>query len=143
MQAPIACVTRAWRSFGRLSGSQPSAWFWAWSWDPLKFMRRHPPHHLSPARANHPAGQDPEALLSRPSHHSNAPIKPESQSILSKIVALTPSNGPFGKSFSASNSDMPEAGIGVPAYDYVEAFAEKFRALAERTRPRPLRRRES
>ena len=54
-------------------------------------MRRHPPHHLSPARANHPAGQDPEARLSRPSHHSNAPISPESQSILSKIVALTPS----------------------------------------------------
>src|SRR5260221_10604349 len=90
MLAPIACVKR---SFGRLSGSQPSAWFWAWSWDPLKFMRRHPPHHLSPARANHPAGQDPEARLSRPSHHSNAPISPESQSILSKIVALTPGKG--------------------------------------------------
>ncbi len=59
-------------------------------------MRRHPPHHLSPARANHPAGQDPEARLSRPSHHSNAPISPESQSILSKIVALTPSKGSFG-----------------------------------------------
>jgi hypothetical protein len=28
-------------------------------------MRRHPPHHLSPARANHPAGQDPEARLIR------------------------------------------------------------------------------
>src|SRR6478672_1151819 len=95
MLAPIACGKRAWRSFGRLSGSQPSVWFWAWSWDPLKFMRRHPPHHLSPARANHPAGQDPEARLSRPSHHSNAPISPESQSILSKIVALTPSNGSF------------------------------------------------
>jgi hypothetical protein len=26
-------------------------------------MRRYPPHHLSPARANHPAGQDPEARL--------------------------------------------------------------------------------
>ena len=50
-------------------------------------MRRHPPHHLSPARANHPAGQDPGARLSLPSHHSNAPIKPKSQSILSKIVA--------------------------------------------------------
>src|ERR1700680_2367044 len=102
MQAPIACVTRAWRSFGRLSGSQPSAWFWAWSWDPLKFMRPHPPHHLSPARAIHPAGQDPEARFSRPSHHSNAPIKPESQSNLSKIVALMPSKGSFGKSFGAS-----------------------------------------
>jgi len=53
-------------------------------------MRRHPPHHLSPARANHPAGQDPGARLSLPSHHSNAPIKPESQSILSKIVAHFP-----------------------------------------------------
>ena len=66
MQVPVACEMRAWRSFGRLSGSQPSASIWAWSWDPLRFMRRHPPHHLSPARANHPAGQDPEARLSRP-----------------------------------------------------------------------------
>lgn len=35
-------------------------------------------------------------------------------------------------------SDMPEEGIEVLAYDYVEAFAEKFRALAERTQPRDL-----
>lgn len=35
-------------------------------------------------------------------------------------------------------SDAPEVGIEVLAYDYVEAFAEKFRALAERTRPRDL-----
>lgn len=35
-------------------------------------------------------------------------------------------------------SDAPENGIEVLAYDYVEAFAEKFRALAERTRPRDL-----
>jgi predicted nucleotidyltransferase component of viral defense system len=35
-------------------------------------------------------------------------------------------------------SDIPEEGIEVQAYDYVEAFAEKFRALAERTRPRDL-----
>jgi hypothetical protein len=68
-------------------------------------MRRHPPHHLSPAQANHPAGQDPEARLSRsPSHHSNAPIKPERQSILSNIVALTPSKGSFGKALSASTA---------------------------------------
>jgi hypothetical protein len=64
------------------------------------FMRRHPPHHLSPARAKHPAGQNPEARLGRPSHHSNAPIKLESQSILTKIVALMPSKESFGKSFS-------------------------------------------
>jgi hypothetical protein len=49
--------------------------------------RRHPPHHLGPARANHPAGQDPKAVSTAASYHSNAPIKPESQSILSKIVA--------------------------------------------------------
>jgi hypothetical protein len=40
-----------------------------------------------PRRANHPAGQDPEAPLAAPSNHSNAPINRESQSILSKIVA--------------------------------------------------------
>ena len=43
--------------FRAVERSQPSAWFWAWSWDPLKFMRRHPPHHLSPARANHRQGR--------------------------------------------------------------------------------------
>ena len=66
-------------------------------------MRRHPPHHLSPARANTRQGRT-QALLSRPSHHSNAPFKPEGQSILSKIVALTPSKGSLRKSFSASNA---------------------------------------
>jgi len=35
-------------------------------------------------------------------------------------------------------SDLPEDGIEVLAYDYVEAFAEKFRALAQRARPRDL-----
>lgn len=35
-------------------------------------------------------------------------------------------------------TDAPPDGIEVLAYDYVEAFAEKFRALAERTRPRDL-----
>jgi predicted nucleotidyltransferase component of viral defense system len=35
-------------------------------------------------------------------------------------------------------SDAPAEGIEVLAYDYMEAFAEKFRALAERTRPRDL-----
>ena len=35
-------------------------------------------------------------------------------------------------------SDVPEDGIYVTAYAYEEAFAEKVRALAERTRPRDL-----
>src|SRR5258705_13979229 len=50
-------------------------------------MRRHPPHHLSPARANRPAGLEPKPTSAAPSHHSNAPIEPEGQSILSKKIA--------------------------------------------------------
>jgi hypothetical protein len=51
-------------------------------------MRRHPPHHLSPARAKPRQGkiQKPHSPLQ--GHHSNAPIEPVSQSNLSKIVAL-------------------------------------------------------
>lgn len=37
-----------------------------------------------------------------------------------------------------SYADAPPDGIEVLAYDYVEAFAEKFRALPDRTRPRVL-----
>src|SRR5258706_13711542 len=79
MQVPVACVTRALRLFGRLSVPQPSAWIWAWSWDPLRFARRYPSHHLSPARAKHPAGLDPEAHLSRsrsPQQRSDQARKP-------------------------------------------------------------------
>src|SRR5882672_9445100 len=50
-------------------------------------MRRHPSHYLSPARANARQGKTPKLASAAPSHHSNAPNKPESQSILSKIVA--------------------------------------------------------
>ena len=42
------------------------------------------------------------------------------------------------RNFSSLLATHPEEGIEVLAYDYVEAFAEKFRALAERTRPRDL-----
>src|SRR5882724_13011171 len=66
MQAPTACAPPTWLSFGRLSGLRPSAWIWVWSWDPLRFARRHPSPYLSPAWADHPAGPDPEARLSRP-----------------------------------------------------------------------------
>src|SRR6266403_137981 len=51
-------------------------------------MRRHPPHHPSPARAKPRQGKTPKRAFATSSHHSNAPIKPESQSNLSKIVAL-------------------------------------------------------
>lgn len=49
-------------------------------------------------------------------------------------VILPPIHTPIFHSYS----DAPEEGIEVLTYDYVEAFAEKFRALAERTRPRDL-----
>jgi predicted nucleotidyltransferase component of viral defense system len=49
-------------------------------------------------------------------------------------VVLAPVTTPIFHPYS----DAPEEGIEVLAYDYIEAFAEKFRALAERTRPRDL-----
>jgi len=51
-------------------------------------MRRHPPHHLSPARAKPRQGKTPKRAFATSSHNSNAPIEPVSQSNLSKIVAL-------------------------------------------------------
>src|SRR5258708_2153345 len=51
-------------------------------------MRRHPPHHLSPARAKPRQGKTPKRAFAASKSHSNAPIKPVSQSNLSKIVAL-------------------------------------------------------
>jgi hypothetical protein len=53
-------------------------------------MRRHPPHHLSPAWAITRRGRTPKRASAAPNHHSNALIKLESQSILSKIVADFP-----------------------------------------------------
>ena len=49
-------------------------------------------------------------------------------------VALPPARVPIFHPYT----DAPEGGIDVLAYAYAEAFAEKFRALAERTRPRDL-----
>src|SRR5258706_8308042 len=51
-------------------------------------MRRRPPHHLSPAQAKPRQGKTPNRAFATSSHHSNAPIKPISQSNLSKIIAL-------------------------------------------------------
>ena len=55
-----------------------------------RFVRRHPPHHLSPAQASTRQGKSPKRALAAPSHHSNAPFGQESQSILSKLVAHFP-----------------------------------------------------
>jgi hypothetical protein len=55
-------------------------------------MRRHPPHHLSPARASYRAGPDPEARLSRPKspqQRSNQARKPVISEQDSCSLALT------------------------------------------------------
>lgn len=51
-----------------------------------------------------------------------------------ELVFLPPVRVPIFHPYT----DAPEGGVEALAYDYVEAFAEKFRALAERTRPRDL-----
>jgi hypothetical protein len=51
-------------------------------------MRRHPPHHLSPAQAKTRQGKIRITHSRLQSHDSNAPIKPVSQSNLSNIIAL-------------------------------------------------------
>jgi hypothetical protein len=51
-------------------------------------MRRHSPHHLSPARAKPRQGKTPKRVFPTSSHHSNAPLEPVGQSNLSKIIAL-------------------------------------------------------
>src|SRR6266446_2219164 len=87
MPVQVACGIRTCWTFVKPSAWRPWSSIWAWSWDPLKFMRRHPPHHLSPPGQVTGQGQIPKRASAAPSHHSNAPIKPESQSFLSKIVA--------------------------------------------------------
>src|SRR6266404_8648093 len=86
----VRIASEAWicRSFVRTSESTLWILIWIWSWDPLRLcdaIRR-----TTPA----PPGQNPGRARPRSahsplqSHHSNAPIEPVSQSILSKIVAL-------------------------------------------------------
>ena len=53
-----------------------------------KGARRELSHHLSPAQVNPRQGKIPKRTDAASSCHSNAPIRPESQSFLSKIVAL-------------------------------------------------------
>jgi hypothetical protein len=86
-----------------LTCSQSSALFWVWSWDPLRFMRRHPPHHLSPAPVNHQAGQDPEARLSRPkspqqrSDQARMPVNSEQDSCSFPVIVFTQKRSIVGK----------------------------------------------
>src|SRR5260370_22452688 len=59
-------------------------------------MRRHPPHHLSPAPASYRAGPDPEARLSRPkspqqrSNQARKPVNSEQDRCSFPSIVLTP-----------------------------------------------------
>ena len=71
----------------------PSEWrlwilIWISSWDPLKLRDAIRRTTSAPPRQNPRQGKTPKRAFATSSHHSNAPIKPESQSNLSKIVAL-------------------------------------------------------
>ena len=79
------CARVIWRPCGRLSAWQPSAWIWAWSWDPLRL--RDVIRRTTPAlpRQNTRQGRTPRASLWRPYvTHSNALFLHESQSFLGK-----------------------------------------------------------
>jgi hypothetical protein len=58
-------------------------------------VRRHPPHHLSPARANRPAGQDSQSRLNRckpsqqRSDQAGKPVNSEQDSCSFSSIALT------------------------------------------------------
>lgn len=70
------------------------------------------------------------------------PIAPRGQNIPNIKLDLTADEhlalAPLRLSIYHPYSDAPEDGIHVTAYVYEEAFGEKVRALAERTRPRDL-----
>jgi len=61
-----------------------------------------------------PAGQDPEAGCSRPSHHSNAPFGLECQSILSKIVAAWVSQNGRGSTIRWFDPSRPSQPVAAP-----------------------------
>src|SRR5258708_11360170 len=84
MKAPAECETWTYWWIVKWSGPQPLASIWVWSWNPLRFVRRHPPHHLSPAEQTTRQGAIPWGTSGHPSRYSNAPIEDESQSFLSK-----------------------------------------------------------
>jgi hypothetical protein len=64
------------------------------------------PPQPRPAKSQ-PAGQDPEAGCSRPSHHSNALFGLECQSILSKFVAAWVSQNGRGSTIRRFDTSRP------------------------------------
>jgi hypothetical protein len=90
MRAQIAFETWNCWSFGRLSELQPWVLVWIWSCEPLSCATPSAaPPQPRPGKITE-QGKTPIHASATLSHHSNAPIAHESQSILSKIVARSP-----------------------------------------------------
>jgi hypothetical protein len=89
MKALVACETLDSWSLSMSSERQPWSSTLVWSLDPLKLRDTivAPPQ---PRPGEHPAGQDPEARSNGPGRYSNAPIRHEGQSFLSKKIAQVP-----------------------------------------------------
>jgi len=104
------CATRASRSFGS-SGWQLLAWIWFCSWDPLRFMRRHRPHHLGPARIKAPGRAGHQSGLHRfksPQQRSDQARKPvnSEQDNCSLFGIVLTSNAQHGRRNATKSSQL-------------------------------------
>src|SRR5467141_2728147 len=95
MKAPTECETWTYWWIVKWSGPQPLASIWVWSWDPLRFVRRHPPHHLSPAEQTTRQGVIPwgaSAAPQPPQQRSDQGRKPViSEQIVAGRAKILPS----------------------------------------------------
>jgi hypothetical protein len=86
----VRVANEVWIFWSFVQPSESGTWTWIWisSWDPLKLCDAIRRTTLSPARVKPGRARPPKRAFATSSHLSNAPIKPISQSNLSKIIAL-------------------------------------------------------
>src|ERR1700681_53438 len=96
MKAPAECETWTYWWIVKWSGPQPLASIWVWSWDPLRFVRRHPPHDLSPARGqNSRQGKTPKPASAAPSRQQQRSDQGRKPVISERIVTGRAPNPAF------------------------------------------------
>ena len=91
MRAPIVRGILAYRSFRAVERAAAFGLDLGLVMDPPRYAAPSP-HHLSPARVNNPAGQDPEARLSRskpPQERSDHARKPSATAVCNPTGKLT------------------------------------------------------
>src|SRR5260370_3677926 len=95
MKAPAECETWTYWWIVKWSEPPPLASILVWSWDPLRFVRRQPPHHLSPAKQTTRQGVIPKGASTAPqpaqqrSDQGRKPVISEQDSCsLAWIIAL-------------------------------------------------------